>query len=143
MYNHLAWSSFSRCCSGCHLIVCIYGSVILPTLSFYKLAMVSVSQEVSARQVAYTQSQTDTLSVSTGYVADPPMHTPYATVDSSAGGRVQPHLSGNQRCTWCKYLAVACATIIFGQNVAWTCCTYHFVCNGLSRNISTLQNSVT
>ena len=41
--------------------------------------MVSVSHLVSARQVAYTQSQTDTLSVSTGYVADPPMHTPYAT----------------------------------------------------------------
>ena len=45
----------------------------------YILAIAPVLHWVSACEVVYTQSQTDTLSMSTGYVADPPMHAPFAT----------------------------------------------------------------
>lgn len=53
--------------------------MMLPTSSLYKLAIVPVLQLVSACQTAYSQAQTDTLFYSTGYVADPPMHAPFAT----------------------------------------------------------------
>ncbi len=77
MSGHLARSGFHRSCRGCCLIACIHGGVVLPTLSFYKPAIVPVLQLVSAHQIAHTPAQTDKLFVFTGYVADPPMHAPY------------------------------------------------------------------
>ena len=84
MSDHLARSGFCHSCRGCCLIVCIYGGVVLPTLDFYKLAIVPVLQQVAAQQIAHTQAQTDTLLFSTGYVADPPMHAPYTTAVMNA-----------------------------------------------------------
>ena len=66
MSDHLARSGFCRSCRECCLIVCIYGGVVLPTLSFYKPAIVPVLQLVSAHQIAHTPAQTDTLFVFTG-----------------------------------------------------------------------------